>query len=89
MIAFTLLSVSIQRCKFAALFHFDIMNVQHQTNLSDCGLFAIAFTTELAHGQSPLLCDFNTSLMRSHLLTCLEDGVLRKFPLRREAVPFW
>ena len=37
----------------------DLMNVQHQTNLSDCGLFAIAFATELASQQSPLLCEFD------------------------------
>ena len=58
MIAFTLLPLSIQRFKFAslfkpqqALFHFDIINVQHQANFSDCGLCIIAFTTELAHSQ--------------------------------------
>ena len=38
-------------------FTFDIANTQHQTNSSDCGLFAIAFATELVHSQSPVLCD--------------------------------
>ena len=62
----------------------DLMNVQHQTNLSDCGLFAIAFATELASQQSPLLCEFDTSKMRSHLLTCLNDGVLKPFPYKKK-----
>ena len=66
-----------------AQFIFDVLNVQHQTNLSDCGLFAIAFATELVYQQSPVFCDFNTSVMRSHLLTCFESGVMKRFPLRK------
>ena len=62
----------------------DLMNVQHQTNLSDCGLFAIAFATELASQQSPLLCELDTSKMRSHLLTRLNDGVLKPFPYKKK-----
>ena len=62
----------------------DIMNVQQQTNLSDCGLFSIAFATELASHQSPLLCEFDTSLMCSHLLTCFDNGVLKPFPLKKK-----
>ena len=50
-------------------FTFDIANTQHQTNSSDCGLFAIAFATELVHSQSPVLCEFNASMMWNHLLT--------------------
>ena len=49
-------------------FTFDIANTQHQTNSSDCGLFAIAFATELVHSQSPVLCEFNASMMWNHLL---------------------
>ena len=66
-----------------AQFIFDVLNVQYQTNLSDCGLFAIAFATELVYQQSPVFCDFNTSVMRSHLLTCFESGVMKRFPLRK------
>ena len=34
---------------------FDIMNVHAQPNLDNCGVFAIAFATELVHGQDPVL----------------------------------
>ena len=64
-------------------FTFDIANTQHQTNSSDCGLFAIAFATELVHSQSPVLCEFNTSMMRNHLLICLQNGVFTRFPLKK------
>ena len=64
-------------------FFFDLVNVQRQPNVSDCGLFAIAFATELAHKKSPVLCDFDTQKMRHHLLSCFENNDLTRFPLRK------
>ena len=32
------------------IIRFDIMNVSPQTNSQDCGVYAIAYATELAHG---------------------------------------
>ena len=33
---------------------FDIMNVSPQTNAHDCGVYAIAYATELAYGADPI-----------------------------------
>ena len=68
------------RCKE---FRFDIVDTQRQTNASDCGIFAIAFATELIHHKSPALCEFDVSQMRPHLIKCLEGGALSRFPLKK------
>ena len=64
--------------------HFDLVNVQSQPNGWDCGLFAIAFATELVHGSDPSLCHFDTGTMRQHLLCCLEKGYLSHFPCHKK-----
>ena len=55
-------------------------NVQRQPNSYDCGLFAIAIATELTFGRDPLLCYWDTKLMRSHFVKCLEQGKMEYFP---------
>lgn len=59
--------------------HFDLVNVHPQPNSSDCGLFAIAFATELVHGCDPALCQFDVADLRQHLFQCLERGNLSHF----------
>ena len=67
---------------------FDVMNIQPQPNLNDCGLFALACATELVHGFDPVLCYFDCAAMRLHLLTCLETGHLNRFPcIKQRRVP--
>ncbi len=61
-----------------------IMNVQRQIGGSNCGLFAIAFATALVNGILPALLNFKQDVMRKHLFTCLEKGVLTPFPLGRK-----
>ena len=58
------------------------MNVQQQTGVQDCGLFAIAFATALCQGVDPTTCSFNQSTMRNHLLQCFESGTMSAFPHR-------
>ena len=60
---------------------FQLVIVQQQPNSSDCGLFAIANVTELAHGQDPMLCMWDTCQMREHLFNCFEMGKIEQFPL--------
>ena len=62
------------------IIRFDIMNVSPQTNSQDCGVYAIAYATELAHGADPVTCNWDVDQMRGHLLHCLESGVLTRFP---------
>ena len=58
--------------------HFDLVNVMRQSNGSDCGLFVVAFATELAHGYDPALCHWDTAVMRQHLISCLENRHLSR-----------
>ena len=54
--------------------------VQQQNNLSDCGVFSIAFATSLVYGQNPMNVTYNVSQMRPHLLNCLKGGIMIPFP---------
>ena len=46
----------------------------------DCGVFAIANATAIAHGMNPETIQFMQSLMRKHLLSCFEQETLTPFP---------
>ena len=52
-----------------------------QQGVKDCGVFAIAISTSLAHGQFPIssVC-FDQSAMRDHLVLCYERQNLTFFP---------
>ena len=59
---------------------FSIVPVQKQSDGYNCRLLAIAFATDVLHGLSPADSCFNVSLMRSHLLQCLETEELTFVP---------
>ena len=67
-----------------SVLHFDLLNVQQQPNSWDCGLFAVAFATELVHGRSPACRHFDVKLLRPHLLDCLKEELCRVFRPSRE-----
>ena len=68
---------------------FDIVNVMHQSNSYDCGIFAIANATELAFKRDPALCNWDCGRMRKHLLTCFERGKMEQFPtIGKRRIPF-
>ncbi|XP_064388500.1 uncharacterized protein LOC135336575 [Halichondria panicea] len=56
----------------------NMVESQKQEGVVDCGLFAIANATSLAYGTNP--GSYVQSLMRQHLVNCLESGVLPMFP---------
>ena len=56
------------------------MPVQQQTNGSDCGIFAIAFSTCLVFGEDPTFVNFDAQSMRTHLASCLSNGKFTLFP---------
>lgn len=62
---------------------FDIMNTMPQPNSYDCGLFALACATDLAHELDPVLSEWNIEGMRMHLVECLEKGHLSPFPVKK------
>ena len=67
---------------------FDLMNTQIQENVNDCGLFAIAYATELVFGHDPCVTNFKTEVMRSHLIKCLKNHKMESFPKRRRTIGF-
>ena len=57
-----------------------MVNVQHQNGGTDCGLFAISAAVSLCHGEDPASHLKNQSLMRNHLVSCLENHDMVVFP---------
>ena len=54
---------------------------QQQRNSTDCGIFAIAFATDLCHGIDPARCSYSDGHeLRSHFLKCLQEGSINPFP---------
>ena len=49
-----------------------VIPVQKQKDSSSCGLFAIAFVTNILEGISPAQSEFNVTSMGKNLLECLE-----------------
>ena len=57
-----------------------IQNVQYQNEFTDCGIFAVAFATDLAYGCNPSKCHYKQDLFRSHFLKCLHLQNMTPFP---------
>ena len=58
----------------------EISPVQQQAGSTDCGLFAIAFATDLAFGMDPVKISYQQSAMREHFVKCLENEKMEQFP---------
>lgn len=57
--------------------------VQRQIGMKDCGLFALAFATSLAFGNSPQslsLCQFNQNSFREHYVSSIQIKQASEFP---------
>ena len=55
--------------------------VQCQKNAVDCGIYAIAFLTDLCHGLDPASNKYHSSKeLRKHLIQCFEQGIMSPFP---------
>ena len=59
----------------------SVVPVQQQSNGSDCGVFAIAFATVLVYNLDKNIPEFNVYQMRTHLSTCLKNGLITPFPV--------
>ena len=57
--------------------------VQKQTNTNDCGLFALAFATDLCHGIDPVSQCYDPQHMREHYVHCL-DSQKGTFPYKQQ-----
>ena len=58
----------------------EIVPVQQQDGVHDCGLFAIAYGTEECLGRRPEPANFEQALMRQHLIKCLQKESFDPFP---------
>ena len=54
--------------------------VRQQTNLSNCGMFAIAFANYLVFGQDPIEVTFDIPRIRQYIMRCLQAGSMHPFP---------
>ena len=54
--------------------------IGRQIGAVDCGLYALAYATELVHGYDPGLYLFDQSKMRGHLIQCLTSKQMSRFP---------
>lgn len=61
-----------------------MMDVGMQSNSSDCGVLSIAFAYDICSGSDPCKARYNHNLIRQHLLKCLEDCSISRFPLASE-----
>ena len=68
----------------AATLYFDFVNVDRQSNSSDCGVYALAFAAELAHGGDPALFTWDVNNMRGHILNSMRTGFVPPFPKKDE-----
>ncbi len=64
-------------------FSVQVANVTKQSGSSACGLFAIAYITDIAFGRNPEQHVFKQSEMRGHLYKCIEQQKMDPFPTSR------
>ena len=57
------------------------INVAAQSGSTECGLYAIAIMTALAHGQDPALFILDQNSLRTHMGECFEAGYIQLFPV--------
>ena len=59
---------------------FKVHKIQFQRGNSDCGLFSIAYATDLAFGNDPASYMYKQDLLRSHFACCISSNKLTPFP---------
>lgn len=60
--------------------HLNLVKVQDQININDCGLFSIAFSISICLGKDPSKIFYFQSKMRDHFNECVESGYFLDFP---------
>lgn len=62
--------------------------VQRQANDKDCGLFALAFSTDVCHGIDPATQSYDQVKLREHYVSCLDSRNMVPFPRTTRRVPY-
>ena len=60
----------------------NMVKVQKQRGIDDCGLFAITNAVQLAKKCNPSQVKYHQYQMRSHLICCFEKGKMTSFPFQ-------
>ena len=79
----TQLQIASILCCEASSMYVEVQNTQFQNGGSDCGLFAVAYATDLCHGNNPASVRYYQHKLRPHLVKCLESNKMCPFPSRR------
>ena len=58
----------------------NMVDMQCQEGIIDCGVFAIAVITPLLFGEDPSMVTYKQEKLRKHLTECLTVGKLSLFP---------
>jgi hypothetical protein len=61
----------------------NCVTLPKQTGTTDCGLYAIAIATSIAHNIDPNTQVFQQNEMRHHLINCIENKRMEVFPVKR------
>ena len=64
----------------AAILRITNMPAQHQPNNVDCGVFAIAFSTDCVLNIEPDTATYKTDVMQTHLKESLTQNKFKPFP---------
>ena len=72
-------------CSTALMLCITMMDVEKQSNGSDCGVLVIAYAFHLCSGLNPCTVKFDPKRIRHHLVTCLESGHCVRFPVLGES----
>ena len=54
----------------------EVVMCQKQEGVTDCGLYAIAYATAIAHGFDPVNVKIKQSAMWSHHVKCFEEETI-------------
>ena len=66
----------------------SLAKVQFQKTAVDCGVYALAFLTDLCHGIDPTTCDYASAQeLRNHLIYCFRQGIMSPFPSTTRSKP--
>ena len=65
---------------------FSIASVQQQDGGNDCGVFAAAFSTDVAYGNDPREVTYHQPELRMHFLKCLKGRCLTTFPRGNQSI---
>jgi len=67
-------------CTKSSTIVLKIHKTQSQIGKTDCGLFAIAYATELIFGHNPASSEYCQKQMRRYFEQCIADKQLTPFP---------